>query len=80
MALVVNTEKAMTPHSSTLAWKIPWTTAHQALHPWDFPGKSTGVGCHCLLRRETVDTSNSTISHRQLYQSPSPGDMKPPVS
>ena len=28
----------------------PWTAAHQALHPWDFPGKSTGVGCHCLLR------------------------------
>ena len=20
------------------------------LHPWDFPGKSTGVGCHCLGR------------------------------
>ena len=19
------------------------------LHPWDFPGKSSGVGCHCLL-------------------------------
>ena len=19
------------------------------LHPWDFPGKSTGEGCHCLL-------------------------------
>ena len=19
------------------------------LHPWDFAGKSTGVGCHCLL-------------------------------
>ena len=19
-------------------------------HPWDFPGKSTGVGCHCLLQ------------------------------
>ena len=28
----------------------PWTAAHQALRPWDFPGKSTGVGCHCLLR------------------------------
>ena len=21
------------------------------LHPWDFPGRSTGVGCHCLLWR-----------------------------
>ena len=21
------------------------------LHPWDFPGKSTGVGCHCLLHK-----------------------------
>ena len=20
------------------------------LHPWDFPAKSTGVGCHCLLQ------------------------------
>ena len=23
------------------------------LHPWDFPGKSTGVGCHCLLRLDS---------------------------
>ena len=23
------------------------------LHPWDFPGKSTGVGCHCLLCHRT---------------------------
>ena len=22
------------------------------LRPWDFPGKSTGVGCHCLLRSQ----------------------------
>ena len=28
----------------------PWTAAHQFFHPWDFLGKSTGVGCHCLLR------------------------------
>ena len=21
------------------------------LRPWDFPGKSTGVGCHCLLQQ-----------------------------
>ena len=24
------------------------------LHPWDFPGKSAGVGCHCLLRYEDL--------------------------
>ena len=29
----------------------PWTAAYQAPHPWDFPGKSTGVGCHCLLQQ-----------------------------
>ena len=22
------------------------------LRPWDFPGKSTGVGCHCLLQQQ----------------------------
>ena len=27
------------------------------LHPWDFPGKSTGVGCHCLLRSAKVLSS-----------------------
>ena len=42
------------------------------LYPWDFPGKSTGVGCHCLLHvvvqlpadalgkcQFVVDTSNT---------------------
>ena len=24
------------------------------LHPWDFPGKSTGVGCHCPLHIHTT--------------------------
>ena len=28
----------------------PWTVAHQALCPWDFLGKTTGVGCHFLLQ------------------------------
>ena len=28
----------------------PWTVAcTKLLHPWDFPGKSTGVDCHFLL-------------------------------
>ena len=27
-----------------------WTVAHQALCPWDFPGRNTRVGCHFLLQ------------------------------
>ena len=28
----------------------PWTVAPRLLHPWDSPGKNTGVGCHALLQ------------------------------
>ena len=28
------------------------------LRPWDLPGKSTGVGCHCLLRYVWIHISN----------------------
>ena len=28
------------------------------LRPWDFPGKSTGVGCHCLLQKNTSQSLN----------------------
>ena len=46
----------------------PWTAAYQT-PPWDFPGKSTGVGCHCLLHesssnafRAQADNINDWIS------------------
>ena len=38
-------EKGKTTHSSILAWRI-----NGLYSPWDFPGKSTGVGCHFLLQ------------------------------
>ena len=28
----------------------PWSIAHEAHFPWDFPGKNTGVGCHFFLQ------------------------------
>ena len=31
-------------------------TAHQTPHPWDSPGKNTGVGCHFLLQCMKVKT------------------------
>ena len=47
------------------------------LSPWDFPGKSTGVGCHCLLRLvaqscpivcNPMDCSLSGSSVREIFQ------------
>ena len=35
--------------SSVRLLATPWTAAYQAPLSMDFPGKSTGVGCHCLL-------------------------------
>ena len=33
------------------------------LRPWDFPGKSTGVGCHCLL--QTISLSCDYL-HKEM--------------
>ena len=50
------------PMHESEKWKWKWSRSvvsnrqwphglqpSRLLHPWDFPGKSTGVGCHCLL-------------------------------
>ena len=29
---------------------ISWTVPTRLLHPWNFPGKNTGVGCHFLIQ------------------------------
>ena len=34
MPLRINIEKAMVTHSSTLAWKIPWTEEPIGCSPW----------------------------------------------
>ena len=33
------------------------------LHPWDFPGKSTGVGCHCLLQIPKKGNAKECSNH-----------------
>ena len=39
---------SVTSHVQLFA--TPWTVAHQAPLPKDFPGKNTGGGCHFLLQ------------------------------
>ena len=53
------------------AWKWKWSHSvvsdsvrphglqpTRLLHPWDFPGKSTGMGCHCLLHLSRAERIN----------------------
>ena len=60
------------------AWKWKWSRSvvsdpqrphvlqsSRLLCPWDFPGKSTGVGCHCLLR--SLSYSQSKLPPRQCW-------------
>ena len=35
---------------------------NRLLRPWDSPGKNTGVGCHCLLRKKAYTSSNIIFS------------------
>ena len=40
------------------------------LPPWDFPGKSTRVGCHCLLRFCFIDYAKAfgCVDHNKLWK------------
>ena len=37
------------------------------LHPWDFPGKSAGAGCHCLLQHKPYVRGISQYQRKQTY-------------
>ena len=62
-----------------------WTVAHQALCPWDYPAKNTGVGCHFLLRGivliEGLNPSPLCLLHwlLQVASSPLAPPGKPPL-
>ena len=60
--------------SSAWKWKVkvkslsrvqlfanPWTAAYRLLCPWDLPGKSTGVGCHCFPLSQHNTRENSQL-------------------
>ena len=54
----------------------PWTVAHQAPLPWDFPSKNTGVGNHSLLQGifPTQGLNPGLLHYRQiLYCLSQPG-------
>jgi len=44
--------------------------AHQAPHPWDSPGKNTGVGCHFLLQCVTVESESEVAQSYPTLSDP----------
>ena len=59
------------------------TQPTRLLRPWDFPGKSTGVGCHCLLRIVQQITINSSYRKtgplQSIEQLPLSSSLRPPA-
>ena len=47
-------------------------------HPWDSPGKNTGVGCHCLLQCMKVKSESEVAQSCPILSEPM--DCSPPGS
>ena len=56
----------------------PETADHQDPHPWDSPGKNTGVGCHFLLQCMKVKSESEVAQSYPTLSNPM--DCSPPGS
>ena len=54
-------EKWKWSHSVVSLWRPHGLQRTRPLCPWDFPGKSTGVGCHCLLYLPMLEKNRNRI-------------------
>ena len=54
------------------SWRPHGLQSTRLLYPWDFPGKSTGVGCYCLLHcyhnKFTIKTTQKVGSNLELEE------------
>ena len=49
-------------------------------HPWDSPGKNTGVGCHCLLQCMKVKSESEVAQSCQTLCNPMDCSLQAPPS
>jgi len=49
------------------SWQPHGLQPTRLLRPWDFPGRSTGVGCHCLLQTFTLGLGVSLSAFITLF-------------
>ena len=48
------------------SWRPHGLQPTRLLHPWDFPGKNTGVGCHCLLWCKVLEVPIGQLGDPQM--------------
>ena len=57
----VKSESEVAQSCPTLSDLMDCMQPTRLLHSWDFPGKSTGVGCHCLLWILYIENPKNSI-------------------
>ena len=61
---MLKTEKAMAPHSSTLAWKIPWTEELGGCSPWGHEELDMTERLHFHSLKKEMATHSSVLAWR----------------
>ena len=59
-AVKVKSEGEVAQSCPTLSDPMDWQPT-RFLRPWDFPGKSAGVGCHCLIIKTSLCSVKTCI-------------------
>ena len=71
---MTNTEKAMAPHSSTLAWKIPWTEEPGGLQFIGLLKSDTTERLHCHFSLSHIGEGNGNPLLCSCLENPRDGE------
>ena len=71
--LTSQAEKAVAPHSSTLAWKIPWTRSLEGCSPWGCWGSDTTERLHFHFSLSCIGEGNSNPLQCSCLENPRDG-------
>ena len=66
-------EKAMAPHSSTLAWKMPWTEEPDRLQSWDHTESDTTERLHFHFSLSCIGERNGNPLQCSCLENPRDG-------
>ena len=74
LLLIAFMEKAMAPHSSTLAWKIPWTEELVGSSPWGHTESDTTERLHFHFLLSCIGEGNGNPLQCSCLENPRDGE------